>query len=137
MANLTIDPKRVRPISIIEQVFMPSTISGMTAGTAVGIDAATGNAMKAKATTAALAECKGIRIGYSSTDGAVVRKGTIDIGDALDALQFGAKVYLSDTDGLLSDTPGTVNKVIGEVVPQRQNVPTSSNTPDKALRVDL
>ncbi len=41
----------------------------------------------------------------------------LDVGDALSALAYGASVYLSDTDGTLATTAGTVSTVVGKVVP--------------------
>jgi hypothetical protein len=61
-----------------------------------------------------------------------VRKGWIDIGDALSALAYDADVFLSDTDGTLATTAGTVSKIIGTVVPA-----WGATTADKLLRVDL
>lgn len=62
-----------------------------------------------------------------------VRKGLLNVGSALDALAYGATVYLSDTaDGILADTAGTVSTVVGYVVPGY-----ASTTPDKLLFVDL
>lgn len=61
-----------------------------------------------------------------------VRKGYLDLGDALDALAYGADVFLSDTDGTLADAAGTVSTVVGQVVPGFGNT-----TPDKLLFVDL
>jgi hypothetical protein len=61
-----------------------------------------------------------------------VRKGVVDLGDALDALAFNAVVYASDTDGTLGDAAGTVSKVVGEVIPA-----FGATTADKLLRVNL
>jgi hypothetical protein len=41
-------------------------------------------------------------------------------------------VYLSNTDGTLADTAGTVNKVVGTVVPLYGHLPAK-----KGLRVNL
>ena len=41
----------------------------------------------------------------------------LDVGDALSSLNYGASVYLSDTDGTLADAAGTVSTVVGKVVP--------------------
>lgn len=40
----------------------------------------------------------------------------LDFGSALSGLNYGAKVYLSDTDGTLADAAGTVAFVVGRVV---------------------
>jgi tRNA-binding EMAP/Myf-like protein len=66
-----------------------------------------------------------------ATNGAIV-----DIGDALDALAFGAPVYASETAGAMADavsaTASAANLRIGVVVPGR-----ASPTADKLLRVDV
>lgn len=41
----------------------------------------------------------------------------IDLGSALDSLNYGASVYLGDTDGRLADAAGTVSTVVGKVIP--------------------
>lgn len=41
----------------------------------------------------------------------------LDVGDALSAMAYGDSVYLSDTDGTLATTAGTVSTVVGKVVP--------------------
>lgn len=69
------------------------------------------------------------RIGQAIT---VVRNGLLDIGNALSGVAFGAPIYISDTDGTLSDSAGdsTVDVIIGRVVPG-----WGSATADKLLRV--
>lgn len=74
-----------------------------------------------------IATIKSERVGQAVT---VVRDGLLDVGDALDALAFGAPVYLSDTDGTLADAAGTVSVIVGRVVPGH-----GSLTADKLLRV--
>jgi tetrahydromethanopterin S-methyltransferase subunit E len=56
----------------------------------------------------------------------------LPVGEALDSLAYGAVVYLSNTDGTLADTAGTVSKKIGVVVPALATV----STPDKLLLVE-
>jgi hypothetical protein len=75
-----------------------------------------------------IATVKSTRIGQAIT---VVREGLLDVGDALDALAFGAPVYLSDADGTLADAAGTVPTVVGRVVPGWGNGATA----DKLLKV--
>lgn len=67
------------------------------------------------------------RVGQAIT---VLREGIVDVGEALAALAIGAPVYLSDTDGTLADTAGTVSVVVGRVVPG-----WGSLTADKLLLV--
>lgn len=56
----------------------------------------------------------------------------IDLGDALAGLNFGDKVYLSDTDGTLQTTAGTVSTVVGSVVPG-----FATTTAEKLLKLEL
>lgn len=56
----------------------------------------------------------------------------ISVGEAVAALNYGAAVYLSDTDGTLADGAGTVSTVVGHVVPG-----WAYTTADKLLRIDL
>lgn len=69
------------------------------------------------------------RIGQAIT---VVRDGLIDIGNALSGVAIGTAIYLSDTDGQLSDGTGdsTVDVIFGRVVPGWAN-----RTADKLLLV--
>ena len=41
----------------------------------------------------------------------------LDVGDALSGMAYGDSVFLSDTDGTLATTAGTVSTVVGKVVP--------------------
>jgi hypothetical protein len=56
----------------------------------------------------------------------------LDVGAALDALAFGALVYVSNTAGALGDAAGDVSKVAGTVVPG-----WAQTTAQKLLRVEL
>lgn len=55
----------------------------------------------------------------------------MDLGDALDALDYDDAVYVSDTDGVLADAAGTTSRVFGYVAPL-----WAHTTADKVLRVD-
>jgi hypothetical protein len=80
--------------------------------------ASDGTVTPANGTDAAESNFQGIaviesdRVGQAIT---VVREGVIDIGEALVGLAPGAPIYLSDTDGTLATTNGTVNVVVGRV----------------------
>lgn len=93
-----------------------------------------GTVTPANGTTTTEAAFQGIatvesdRVGQAIT---VVRKGILDVGEALAALAIGAKVYLSDTDGLFADAAGTVSTIVGEVIPG-----WGSLTADKLLRIE-
>ncbi len=90
----------------------------------------------AKATTNAEARAIGMVRKSVGANGAptLVRRGLVD-GFTLTNLAYGAPVYLSDTDGVISDTPGTVNRKIGEVVPVYNG--KVGVAPDKVLSVNF
>lgn len=69
------------------------------------------------------------RVGQAIT---VVRDGLLDVGNSLSAVAIGTPIYLSDTDGQLSDaaTDSTVDIIFGRVVPG-----WGSLTADKLLLV--
>jgi hypothetical protein len=88
-----------------------------------------------RTTTAALAglgrrayATKSVAAGQSLT---CVYRGVVDPRGALDALAFGAQVFLSDTAGTMADAAGTVSTVLGNVIPGW----ASGATPDKLLRI--
>lgn len=74
--------------------------------------------------------------GIALTDGPVgaaatiLLDGLLDVGNALGGLAFAAAVYLSDTDGTLADSAGTVSTVVGKVVSA-----FGATTADKLLHV--
>jgi hypothetical protein len=134
MANLTITASRVAPVRVIEKITGPAA-EAITAGQSCRLDTTTGQITSGNASSAAEARSGGIAIDAANAAGitvTIVRKGWIDIGDALSALAYDADVFLSDTDGTLATTAGTTSKVIGTVVPA-----FGATTADKLLRVDL
>ena len=133
MANLGITASDVAPVEVIEQFTGPAAES-INAGQYVRYNVTTGKIELGNATTAAEARSGGIAITSAGAGETVtaVRKGIVDVGDALTALAYDADVYLSDTDGTLADAAGTVSKIVGTVVPV-----WGYTTADKALRVDL
>lgn len=134
MALLTVTASLVKVVEVTEQ-FTGGAGVAIDAGVAVKYNLSTGLIDKAKATTSALARCVGIAVTSTSRQPnapTIVRKGILDVGEALAALDYGVEVYLSDTDGRLDTAAGTVSKVVGTVVPGYGNT-----TPDKLLRVDL
>lgn len=130
MSNLTIT--NARAVKVIEQHTWPNGES-LTRGKYGRLNPTSGQAELGKATTAAEVGFGGIVTG---DDGAntltLVRKGLVDVGDALAAMSFGDVVYLSDTDGILDTASGTVTVQIGHVVPG-----WGATTPDKLLAVDV
>lgn len=134
MADLSITAAKVAAVKIIEQMTGPID-SGETLppGTAVRLSTTTGCFTGANGSSAGEARCCGVVL---SNDGAktvtVVRKGIINVGDALGDLTYDDDVFLSDTDKTLADAQGTVSLIVGTVVPG-----LGSTTPDKLLRLDL
>jgi hypothetical protein len=89
----------------------------ITAGAPIRQDTATGRWTNANGTSAA--EARATHIAWRTVGAGEpltgVRGCLID-GYVLDALAYDAAVYLSDTDGRLSDTAGTTSVVVGRVV---------------------
>lgn len=107
---------KVEVVESIDQVTLPAGVA-ITAGQAIQINAS-GKWILAKATTAALA-----RRTYIATRGAVagealtgIRQGVLD-GFDLTAQAYNAPIYLSDTDGVIQDSTGTVGTILGYVMP--------------------
>ena len=61
-----------------------------------------------------------------------MRKGILDIGNALTGVAYGDSLYLSSTAGAIDDAITADEEVIGDCVPA-----WSHTTADKLLRVDL
>lgn len=116
--------------------FSAPAAEAIEAGAPVRFDTSTGKFTNANGTTAPEARVFGIALksvpaGMGLT---VLKKGIVD-GFALAALAYDAAVYLSDTDGTLADTAGTVSVVVGRVVPGFAT--TLGTAADKLLFVDL
>lgn len=134
MANLTIDATKVAPVQVIEQLTGPAN-AALEKGDLVRLDTTTGKFVKAQATNAGNARVCGMVITKAVAANqtvTVVRKGWLNVGDALSALNFDADVFLSDTAGTAADGAGTVSKVIGTVVPG-----WGATAGDRLLRIDL
>jgi len=138
MADLSITSADVAPVSgpgsgFHEQVTGPAAET-VTAGQYVRLNVTSGTIELGKATSAAEARQGGICIlgaGANETT-TFVRKGYLDVGNALSALTYDDDVYLSNTDGTLADAAGSVSLIVGTVVPS-----WGHTTADKLLRVDL
>lgn len=115
-----------------------SCLSGeaITEGAPVRIDTATGKVLNALATTAPNAAVKGIALKTVAANQAVtiVSRGLIE-GLNLDAIGYGAPVYLSNTPGRVADAAGTVSTIIGYVFGVRGDVPNAPMS--KLLKVTL
>ena len=118
--------------------FTAPTEEALVSGQYARMNTATGFQTLGNATTAAEIGTATSRRGIAINTVAInetttfVNKGYLDLGNALDALAYGADVYLSDTDGTLADAQGTQLFIVGQVVPGFANT-----TPDKLLFVDL
>ena len=108
----------------------------LTAGQFGRQNTSTGKVELGKATS----QAEGLGGGVALKSGTVGRtisiliQGTLNLGNALSAVAYGAPIYLSDTDGKLATAEGTKRKVLGYVVPGWGN---PSGTPDKLLRLVL
>lgn len=133
MADLTITATAVKPVMVIEQFTGPAA-EDISAGQYVRLNTTSGKTELGKGTTAAEARPGGIALGTVKAGATVtaVRKGIVDLGNALGDLAYDADVYLSDTDGTLADAAGTVSRVVGQVVPG-----WAATTADKLLRLNL
>jgi hypothetical protein len=78
----------------------------------------TGGVTPGNATTATEAKVEGLALNEAKRQGeavVVLRYGLVDVGDALDPLNAGDDVHLSDTDGTAADAAGTTPKLLGRV----------------------
>lgn len=135
--NLTADAttaKRINVAQSVRQLTVPAA-EAIVAGAPVRFDTAAGTLTNANGTTAPEARVWGIALN-SSDSGAVtvVRNGIVD-GFDLSGLDYDDPVYLSDTDGRIADTAGTVSTVIGRVVPG--TAVTNGTALDKLLSIEL
>lgn len=134
MADLSVTSSKVRPVQVFEQITCAAGAT-ITAGQVVRLDATSGKLVLAQADTAANARAIGIAISDTAKTGnvtTVVRRGVLDVGNALDGLNYGVDVYLSNTAGVLADAAGTTPKIVGRVIPGY-----GATTPDKLLYVEL
>ena len=135
MADLTITAAEVAPVRVLEQSTGPAH-EAIDAGEAVYLVAATGKYALADENAAWPADrLNGIAISSANQANitiTVVKKGIIDLGDALDAMDYGDPVYLSATAGKLSDVSVGDGRIVGQVVPG-----WGATTADKLLSVDL
>ena len=135
MSDLSITASDVAAVEVIEQVSGP-VAAAVDAGEVCYIVAANGKYNLAdQGESAPVNDPEGVAIVDGSLANAtvtLVRQGVVDLGNALDGMDYGATVYLSDTAGKLADADPGNGIVVGEVVPI-----WGETTADKALRVDL
>lgn len=134
MANIALTTAgRIEVVESECQMTLPAA-EAITAGEAVRIDTS-GKFTGANGTTTTENRIYGIatRAAAAGTAVTAVRRGVLDgfnFSQAYDAI-----IYLSDTDGTLADSAGTVSTIVGRVIPAwGQNVGTAA---DKLLFVDL
>lgn len=134
MADLTITASDVAAVEIFEQWTAPSA-EAFSAGEAMRLDTSTGKATPSNSSEAAEARCMGIAIknaSFANETVTVVKRGIIDVGDALDSLSYDDVIYLGAADGQFGTAAGTVSLVVGRVVPA-----WGHTTADKLLHIDV
>jgi hypothetical protein len=116
MADLTISS--TRQVQVVQQFTGPAA-EAIAVGNRCRFDATTGQITKGNATNAAEAARGGVAVHAAAAGEAVtiINQGLVDVGEALAALNFGALIYVSDTDGAFADAAGTVTVIAGMVVP--------------------
>lgn len=137
MSDLTIVSTAVRVVRAGsgEHQHTSPALETISAGQYVRLDPSTGKFRLGNATT--LAE---VGVGYLASASVIAgesltafeRPVLMDLGEALDGLNYGDKVWLSDTDGALATEPGTCDVVVGTVVPGFARV-----TAEKLLKLQL
>jgi hypothetical protein len=136
MTNLAITAADVRIVRIVEMLPDGPANEALNAGEPVRLDTTTGKYTPANGTAAGEARVVGIAVNtaYVANETiSVMRKGILDIGDAMDALAYDLPIYMSDTDGTLADdASSTVDVVVGRVV-----AGWADTAGDKLLLVDL
>jgi len=113
-----VSASKVEVVESLEQMTLPAAES-ITPGACVRLDTTSGKFTNGNGTTAAEARIYGIAVGAHDIPAGmpvtVVRQGVLD-GFAF-SQAYDAVIYASDTDGRLGDAAGTVNVVIGRVIP--------------------
>ena len=137
MANIAlVAANTVAIVESIHQMTLPAA-EVIVPGAPVRLDVSTGRFTNANGTTAAEARVWGIATGKHATVAGTpltaIRRGVIDGYNFTQA--YDAAIYLSDTDGTLGDTAGTVSTVIGRVIPATAT--TLGTAYDKLLSVEL
>lgn len=131
MAQITVTKLR-----LVEALEHFTGIAGVdvNAGDVVRFDGTTGKVVKAAADTAANATAVGVAVRTVKAGSAVtcLRRGVLDLADALDTLAYGAPVYLGTTPGTLDTAAGTVSVQVGQVIAQH-----TTAGPQRLLRVAL
>lgn len=140
MANLSLTTQatsdnQISVVESFEQIDLPATET-VVAGAPVRIDSSAGTLRNGNGTTNDEADIYGLAINGATIRMGItaLRRGIVD-GFDLSALDYWSPIYVSDTDGRIADTPGTLNKAIGWVIPATA-VPLGTAY-DKLLLVDV
>lgn len=130
-ADLTITA--IRPVVTLAQFTGPVN-EAVALGQYVRINTTTGQVELGNGSSAGEARNGGLALHAAVIGETVtaVRKGIVDVGEALVNLTYDDDVFLSNTDGTLADTAGTATLIVGTVVPG-----WAATTADKLLRLDL
>lgn len=136
MANLTIAAADVAPVKVFEQYTGPAA-EAIDAGEMVRLDTSGGAFTLANASSAAEGRVFGMAMNSANQANitiTVVKKGLVDVGDALASEAYDEELNMSDTDGKIDDGVGTptADYAVGRVVPG-----WGYTTADKLLLVDL
>ena len=135
MANIAVaTTNSIHVVTSVQQLTLPAA-EAIAAGAPVRIDTTAGTFTNANGTSAGEARVWGIATGtvVAGRPVTAVRRGILDGYTFTQA--YDAAIYLSDTDGTLGDTAGTVSTVVGRVVPGTAT--TTGTAFDKLLSVEL
>lgn len=135
MADLTIKGSDVALVVAWEKYPPLPADAAMSAGSLVRIATGSGVVTYGNASSAAEARVIGITINnadYANDTVTVLKRGIVDVGDALASLDYDAALYVSNTDGHISTAAGTTSRCIGRVVGG-----FGHTTADKLLLVDF
>jgi hypothetical protein len=138
MGDLTIVSTAVRVVRLGagENQHTAPAIEAITAGQYIRLDPTTGKFALGNAGSVAEAGYSGYIAANSAIAGETVtgfqRPCVMDLGEALAGLSYDDRVFLSDTDGALATTQGTINVTVGTVVPG-----FARKTAEKLLKLNL
>lgn len=121
-------------VESIIQATLPA-VEAIEAGEAVRIDTA-GKFTGSNGSSSTEAAIYGIAVKSVAAGETVtaIRKGVLD-GFELGGVAYWAPLYLSDTDGTIAGSAGTVSTIVGKVIPAWANAVAAAA--DKLLFVDL
>src|SRR5436190_3580070 len=134
MTNLAITAADVRIVAIWEMMPDGPVNETVAAGVPVREEATTGKYTQGNGSDTTENQIRGIAVNSAVAGETItpMKKGVLDIGDALSSYSYGVPIYLSDTDGTLANTAGSQSVIVGRVIAAWGNT-----TADKLLLVDL